>query len=61
MRSTLRNLTRFVHMLESNQKFLIIEEVSAQRTNDTELEELLSQLTISGFIKIMEEKKAKAI
>ena len=61
MRSTLRNLTRFVHMLESNQKFLIIEEVSAQRTNDTDLEELQSQLTISGFIKIMEEKKAKAI
>ena len=61
VRSTLRNLTRFVHMLESNQKFLIIEEVSAQRTNDTDLEELQSQLTISGFIKIMEEKKAKAI
>ena len=61
VRTTLRNLTRFVHMLESNQKFMIIEEVSAQRTNDTDLEELQSQLTISGFIKIMEEKKAKAI
>ena len=61
VRSTLRNLTRFVHMLESNQKFMIIEEVSAQRTNNTDLEELQSQLTISGFIKKMEEKKAKSI
>ena len=61
VRSTLRNLTRFVHMLESNQKFMIIEEVSAQRTNNTDLEKLQSQLTISGFIKKMEEKKAKSI
>ena len=61
VRTTLRNLTRFVHMLESNQKFMIIEEVSAQRTNNTELEKLQSQLTISGFIKKMAEKKAKAI
>ena len=61
VRSTLRNLTRFVHMLESNQKFLIIEEVSAQRTNDTDLEELQSQLTISGFIKIIEAGKTKTI
>ena len=60
-RSTLRNLTRFVHMLESNQKFMIIEEVLAQRTNKTDLEELQSQLTISGFIKKMAEKKGKTI
>ena len=60
-RSTLRNLTRFVHMLESNKKFMIIEEVSAQRTNKKDLEELQSQLTISGFIKKMEEKKDKTI
>ena len=61
VRSTLRNLTRFVHMLESNQKFMIIEEVIAQRTNKKDLEELQSQLTISGFIKKMEEKKGKTI
>ena len=61
VRSTLRNLTRFVHMLESNQKFMIIEEISAQRTNNTDLEELQSQFTISGFIKIMEAEKAKVI
>ena len=38
-----------------------IEEVSVQRTNNIDLEELQSQLTINGFIKIMEEEKAKAI
>ena len=61
VRSTLRNLTRFVHMLESNKKFMIIEEVLARRTNKTDLEELQSQLTISGFIKKVEEKKDKTI
>ena len=61
VRSALRNLTRFIHMIESNQKFLIIKEISAQRINDTELEELQSQLTIRGFIKRMGEKKAKTI
>jgi len=61
VRSTLRNLTRFVHLLENNKKFMIIEEVSAQRTNNADLEELQSQLTISGFIKITKADKAKAI
>jgi len=60
-RSTLRDLTRFIDMIESNQKFLIIKEMSTQRKNTTDLEELQSQLTISGFIKKMEEKKAKTI
>ena len=61
IRSNLKNLTRFVHALENDKKFMIIEEISAQRTNNTDLEELQSQLTISGFIKIMEAGKAKAI
>ena len=61
VRSTLRNLTRFIRMLENNKKFMIIEEVSAQRTNNTDLEELQSQLTISGFIKIVKPEKAKVI
>lgn len=60
-RSTLRNLTRFIHMLENNQKFMIIEEISAQRANSTELEELQSQITISGFIKKMVHTEAKTI
>ena len=53
-RSTLKNLTRFIHSIENNDKFMIIEEVSTQRINSKELEELQSQLTIRGFIKILE-------
>ena len=59
VRSKLRNLTNFIHMLESNQKFMIIEEISVQRTNKTDLEELQTKLTVSGFIKKMEEEKTK--
>ncbi len=47
--------------LENNKKFMVIEEISAQRTNFNYLEELQSQLTIRGFIKILEEGKAKEI
>ena len=59
VRSKLRNLTNFIHRLENNQKFMIIEEISMQRTNKADLEELQTQLTVSGFIKKMEEGKSK--
>ena len=59
VRSKLRNLTNFIHRLENNQKFMIIEEISMQRTNKKDLEELQTQLTVSGFIKKMEEEKSK--
>ena len=59
VRSKLRNLTNFIHRLENNQKFMIIEEISMQRTNKADLEELQTQLTVSGFIKKMEEEKTK--
>jgi len=52
-RSKLRNFINFIHMLESNQKFMVIEEMAIQRINDTDLEELQAQLTISGFIQSM--------
>tara|TARA_B110000467_G_scaffold80267_1_gene72579 strand:- start:220 stop:798 length:579 start_codon:yes stop_codon:yes gene_type:complete len=58
-RSKLRNLTNFIHMLESNQKFMVIEEITVQRINKTDLEELQAQLTISGFIKTMETESKK--
>ena len=58
-RSKLRNLINFIHMLESNQKFMIIEEMAVQRINRTDLEELEAQLTISGFIKSIETEKKK--
>ena len=58
-RSKLRNLTNFIHMLESNQKFMVIEEFTVQRINKTDLEELQAQLTVSGFIKTMETESKK--
>jgi type II secretory pathway component PulM len=60
IRSKLRNLTKFIRMLESNQKFMVIEEMAIQRINKTDLEELQAQLTISGFIQLMEIQKKKA-
>ena len=53
-RAKLRNFTNFIHTLESNQKFMVIEEMAIQRINDTDLEELQAQLTISGFIQSMD-------
>ena len=58
-RSKLRNLTNFIHMLESNQKFMVIEKISLHRINKTDLEELQAQLTVSGFIKKFEEETHK--
>ena len=58
-RSKLRNLTNFIHMLESDQKFMIIEEITVQRINKTDLEELQAQLTVSGFIKTMDTESKK--
>ena len=52
-RAKLRNFTNFIQTLESNQKFMVIEEMAIQRINDTDLEELQAQLTISGFIQSM--------
>ena len=39
---------------------MVIEEMAIQRINKTDLEELQAQLTISGFIKVMETEKKKA-
>ena len=60
IRSKLRNLTKFINVLENHQKFMVIEEMAIQRINKTDLEELQAQLTISGFIKLMETEKKKA-
>ena len=54
-------LQALAHMLESNPKFMVIEEMSIQRVNETDLEELEAQLTVSGFIQSMETGKNKTI
>jgi len=38
---------------------MVIEEMSIQRINETDLEELQAQLTISGFIQSMDTGKKK--
>ena len=58
-RSKLRNFINFIHILESNQKFMVIKELAIQRVNETDLEELEAQLTVSGFIQSMETGKKK--
>jgi hypothetical protein len=60
-RSKLKSLSNFINMLEINQKFMVIEELAIQRINEANLEELQAQFTISGFIKLMEIEKKKAI
>ena len=60
IRSKLKNLTNFIRMLESNQKFMVIEEMAIKRINKTDLEELQAQMTVSGFIKTMKTDKKKA-
>ena len=60
-RSKLRNFINFIHILESNQKFMVIKELAIQRVNETDLEELEAQLTVSGFIQSMETGKKKTI
>ena len=61
IRSKLRNFTNFIQILESNQKFMVIEEMTIQRVNETNLEELQAQLTVSGFVQSMETGKKKII
>ena len=58
-RSKLRNFINFIHILESNQKFMVIEEMAIRRVNESDLEELEAQLTVSGFIQSMETGKKK--
>ena len=58
-RSKLKNFINFIHILESNQKFMVIEEMAIQRINETDLEELEAQLTVSGFIQSMDTDKKK--
>ena len=60
-RSKLRNFINLIHILESNQKFMVIRELAIQRVNETDLEELEAQLTVSGFIQSMETGKKKTI
>ena len=47
--------------IENHQKFLIVEEFLSRRINKQEPEDLLTRLTITGFIKELESKTGKPI
>ncbi|PIQ97302.1 MAG: hypothetical protein COV67_04910 [Nitrospinae bacterium CG11_big_fil_rev_8_21_14_0_20_56_8] len=57
--STLRGLTEFVRLIEGGQKFLVIDELNSRRSNQTDPEELQTQLVITGYIRELESKDSK--
>ena len=59
VRSNLKNLTRFLYLIENHEKFMIIEELTIRRANKKDPEELQSKLLILGFINNLEDKKPK--
>ncbi|MCH8312603.1 MAG: hypothetical protein IID17_06420 [Nitrospinae bacterium] len=50
LRSSLRNLTEFIYRMENSEKFLVVEEITTQRINKSNPEELKTRLLVSGFI-----------
>ena len=50
LRSSLRNLSEFVYRMENSEKFLVVEEISTQRINKSNPEELKTRLLVSGLI-----------
>jgi len=50
LRSSLRNLSEFVYRMENSEKFLVVEEITSQRINKSNPEELKTRLLVSGFI-----------
>jgi len=51
LRSSLRNLSEFVYHMENSEKFLVVEEITTQRINKSNPEELKTRLLVSGFIR----------
>jgi len=50
LRSSLKNLTQFIFLIEDYEKFLVIEELKSRRINKTDPEQLQATILISGFI-----------
>lgn len=57
IRSTLRNLTDFIYLVENHEKFMVIEEIVSKRVNKSNPEELQTRLLIDGFIQQLETEK----
>jgi len=50
LRSSLRNLSEFIYRMENSEKFLVVEEMTTQRINKSNPEELKTRLLVSGFL-----------
>lgn len=60
VRSTLRNLSQLIFLVENHEKLILIESITTKRVdNKPEHEELNTKLLINGFIKELEPEKPK--
>ncbi len=49
LRSSLRTLSEFVYRMENSEIFLVVEEITTQRINKSNPEELKTRILVSGF------------
>ena len=59
VKSSLEKLSRFIRLIESDDKFLVVEELAIRRINKKEPEQLESRLLVSGFIQKRKSEKLK--
>ena len=50
VKSTLEGLSKFVRLIEKDEKFLVVEELTIRRINKKDPEQLESRLLVNGFI-----------
>jgi len=61
VRSSLKDLSQMIHLIENNQKFLVIEELVLRTTRSKGLESLKTRFLVTGFIKELVSKETKKI
>ena len=59
VKSSLEKLSRFIRLIESDDTFLVIEELAIRRINKRDPEQLESRLLVNGFIQKRELEKLK--
>lgn len=59
VKSSLEKLSGFIRLIESDEKFLVIEELAIRRINKKEPEQLESRLLVNGFIQKRKPEKLK--
>ena len=59
VKSSLEKLSRFIRLIENDDKFLVVEELAIRRINKKEPEQLESRLLVNGFIQKRKPEKLK--